>query len=492
MRNSVYIVAMAKHDEAWAKWEQVRELLDSFTPDVPENKDWTRVTRKGHCIRSTKEMFKWDGENDNDNKPFVFLANEKITTENFLCSPYWQCALGGRTFGDIGSETGDWRPFYRRGGQEIKETIHTAEQKLSFWVNPIVLHLDLYENNEVLNHFCKSLVDNDLFEIQIIPDWDESDYGRYLCKMMLREIHRKHQWNLPNSLVRKIFFPAYDTLDSALFEILDRLGGFFHVKDFGSRLPIIAFCPPSTPPLSPIAESLGEYICRVIHFVWEKRDTHPRPLSSPQEWRTMNVKVDDTESWDGVFEAIQDRCGSHCDALNLPLKFIDIFRNHDEKAEERLSFLLPRNNGVFDVIRFIERFAEHFVIPHSPLLFELPNTDFFDLEQSHIQTYNRLRKDWSFDLIKSQPGGAATFFRRLLMTDVETQTSPDTRYRFMWQYAWHDALWLCNANVRFCFSNKGNSSRFGTFRIGYSRLNSNDPPPENAQMSQITFAPAVR
>ena len=489
MNNSVYIVAKAKNDKAWEEWEKVRNSLINagLVPRVSPRKDWKKVTRDRHCIRNTKDEFKWDGENNDDNKPFLYLVNETD-----LPQISWQCTLGGRTFHSIGSKSGDWRPFYCHSGQEgNEENGNTLKGQHAFWINPVVLHFSLHESNETLNGFFRSLFDGRLFDVKVIPDWNDFDYCRYLCKNLLRKMHEEHKLDLPDSIVRKVYFPSDDTLDSALFEILDRLGGFFYVENFGSEKPVISFCPPPMSDLLPLAESLGKYICGQVKFEWQKRETLPKPLPAPQEWRRVNVDVEDSGNWDDVFKAIEDQFSCHYDAWKESIVFIDFFRKLGEKVEERLNFLLPDSNGIIDVVRFIERFAEHFVVPQTPLLFEFPGNDFIDEQNVNAQTYDQFRKQWSFDLVKSQLGGAGTFFRRLLMTHVEAKASPDTRHRFMWQYNWHDALWFCNANIRFRINDKGNSSRLGRFHIGYSCLGANDVP-NCEQLSQILFAPVIR
>lgn len=279
-----------------------------------------------------------------------------------------------------------------------------------------------------------------------------------------------------------------------MFEILDRLGGTFYVTNFGSKTEMkIDYYAAH---LTPLQVAIARFVAKKLGFGLLSEppssfcQKHILPKAS--EWRQAEFEVEGKCDWETVYQAIKTRFGD-CGIWKKALKFIDEFigENETDIPKSRWHYLLERG-GKIDLIRLIESFAEEFVIPRSRIVFDFPDTD-QSIPPERAEEYARFREDWSFDVIRSQLGGAGTFFRRFLTDSSKFHRNddvPDSRFRFGWWNDWHDALWFCDSEVPFVLSDKGRYSTLGQFRLGYSRL---DAPPDLGDYwhpSRIWFPPA--
>ena len=515
----IYLVALPTPNcdslkEVWNLYQE--KELEKFYPPAPNGKKWgntdesffSETELKIQNGKATVDCDKYNGRDGAENTPFFWFPKDipsyhkwgcpaTIDSQSVNLSSGWPLSNDEQP-----DELGEFQQRSATIGKD-KNLSPPDPGEYQLWSDPIVLQVDLHEQGipEQLLELVKYLLDSRNFTTQIVPAVNKYDYLRYLCRRRLAAQVRE-QSNCPNSIMRKIVFPKDEANQGPdMFDILDRLGGFFYVSDFGSsKQPAISFC---VNHLTDLQKCIVQFVTDKLRFelklpIENDNANTPQiltPLPSASEWREAPLKVAGKYpfEWKNVAETIQARY-RNCDIWKKELNFMDDIINEyqvavkDFQLPDLLQWFLPGTDGKIDIIRLIKSFAEEFVVPRSKIIFDFPQGDFWIAENEN--DYNIFRDLWSFDLIRSQLGGASTFLRRFLSFPDENARLPENHYQFGWWNDWHDALWYNDADKPYKVSDKGLSSVLGKFHLDYSRL---DEPELRGywQPSRIWFAPAT-
>ena len=504
----VYIIAKPKSKEAAAQLKQLKPGGVVLSIPDPYDVDWSW---KNRLISIQKSDWNFDvrigKQNDGDDPKLWFPTKfpKKVTFRGAsVVKRGWEIDQS------IADDCGYFSCRSAQIHEAIDETPVNPEDKNTFpaWINPIALRLDLFTElpKGVSSEVIDDLLDNNQFDTQIFREYSASDYLRFTCRELLRKQHyaRKKQCGFDAiSVMERIVFPQGSSAKPGSFDILDALHGTFYIPNFGDgrkpttnnqRVPTIKFQPGVE--LSGLGKRICKHVAKQLGYKWE--ECSPKnPLQRPPEWRHIFLdKPIFTEDQTcsqilDVVNTIKNRFGGS-GALKEPLKFIDKVIDQVKEADENmlqpLIGLLPsRYSDNYNVLDFVELFCQTLVVPRSKIIFDFPDGDFN--VASNAEDYHDFKTRWSFDLINSPLGGATTFLRRFLDMN-KPEDIPDSRYRHGWWYSWQDAIWFNDAETPFRLSNKGSSSKFGKFSLGYSRLGEPDLS-GYWHPTQIWFAPAV-